>query len=38
MQLLWSTIYKIFCDLPYDYLKFVVRSTDNNDLKRAKIF
>jgi len=30
-------IYKISYDLAYDYRKFIVRSTDDSDLKRAKI-
>ena len=30
-------IYKISYDLSYDYRKFVVRSTYDSDLQRAKI-
>jgi len=31
-------IYKISYDLSYDYLKFIVRSTYDSDLQRAKTF
>ena len=34
----WGPIYKIFYDLSYNYLKFVVRSTYDSDLKSAKNF
>ena len=30
-------IYKISYDLSYDYLEFIVRSTYDSDLQRAKI-
>jgi len=33
----WGPIYKISYNLSQDYLKFVVRSTYDSDLKRAKI-
>jgi len=33
----WGPIYKISYDLSYDYLKFIVRSTYDSDLKRAEI-
>jgi len=36
-MLTWGPIYKISYDLSHDYLKFIVRSTYNNDLQRAKI-
>jgi len=34
---LWPPIYKISYDLSYDYLEFIVRSTCDSDLQRAKI-
>jgi len=30
-------VYKVSYDLPQDYLKFIVRSTCESDLRRAKI-
>ena len=32
-QLTWGPIYKISYDLSYDYLKFIVRSTYDSDLR-----
>jgi len=37
LLLCMSLIYKISYDLSYDYRKFIVRSTHDSDLKRAKI-
>ena len=35
--LIRGPIYKIFYDLSYDYRKFIVRPTQDSDLKRAEI-
>ena len=34
----WGQIYKISYDLSQHYLKFIVRSTYDSDLERAKLF
>ena len=36
-SLRWGPIYKISYDLSYDYLKFIVRSSYDSDLRRAKV-
>ena len=33
----WDPIYKISYDLSHDYVNFIVRSTYDSDLQRAKI-
>ena len=37
LLLCMGLIYKTSYDLSYDYRKFIVRSTHDSDLKRAKI-
>jgi len=34
----WGPIYKISYDLSEDYIKFIVRSTDDSHLQRATVY